>query len=742
MLYLEEDLHKLLDMARKADIAPPSRLRKGVPPQLEKIVMHALHKVPGERYQSAGDFATDLERFLHAYSPVFTSAKLSGMLRQVIGEPLQIADEDPEIEVRSGPTSTHSLDQSQLAHHPDEIRDENSMIFHVDSLEKPTAPKVPKPTPPVGLPTGAPPKPGPIGVAKSPQPAPVAAAPKPQPKPAPQARIPSVARKAQDVSQLPQLEERPIPKGVAKLPSRAPAPPLAKARQADEQTRELTAPPPGPNDDLSGLLAVQPPHRAPKPNTPAWDHSETHPGDGQDPSEETGDDDLENVGERTMITAPGFMPSGEQANDDVDYGGVDATMVTAAPPNRPDSDTDVHANRAPDEDQHDEDDGPTISRDFRDKQRTPRNPAQPPPAALAAKIQAPAVSELRKPRASRKTPPGGVPAQNALQAIVGQNSGATMPSPRSPRPPTQPPPLPPQAQQAQPLPQAPQPQSQQPQYPQQPYGQPPYPQQPYQPQPQQGYMADASGMPMGMPQQQYQQPYPQQPYAQYPPQQPLNPAAMYQPNPYGGQQPQQPLSFTGQLRLSEVDEMPSQYKLGSRKASWIVPVLVALGAIGVAAAITFFVVRSSREEKAQVSSVQIESTPSGADVQFDGKLVGKTPWTVEQLELGSVHALKITLDKYRPYERQLEVPKNGTELSIQAQLKPITGKLVINTSPKGAEVLVNGQSRGRTPLSITDLDVGTAKKLEVRLKDYEPYLQDLVWPESGEIDIDAKLKKP
>ncbi|HEY4059915.1 MAG TPA: serine/threonine-protein kinase, partial [Kofleriaceae bacterium] len=81
MLYLEEDLHKLLDMARKADIAPPSSLRKGIPPQLEKIVMHALQKMPGERYQNAGDFASDLERFLHTYSPVFTAAKVAGLLK-------------------------------------------------------------------------------------------------------------------------------------------------------------------------------------------------------------------------------------------------------------------------------------------------------------------------------------------------------------------------------------------------------------------------------------------------------------------------------------------------------------------------------------------------------------------------------------------------------------------------------------------------------------------------------------
>src|SRR5207237_4570985 len=45
MLYLEEDLHKLLDMARKADIAPPSSLRKEVPPQPARRVVHHARKV-------------------------------------------------------------------------------------------------------------------------------------------------------------------------------------------------------------------------------------------------------------------------------------------------------------------------------------------------------------------------------------------------------------------------------------------------------------------------------------------------------------------------------------------------------------------------------------------------------------------------------------------------------------------------------------------------------------------------
>src|SRR5215510_4437821 len=140
MLYLEEDLHKLLDMARKAEIAPPSTLRKGVPPQLERIVMHALEKDRQNRYQSAQDFATDLERFLHTYSPVFTATKVSTLLREVIGDPMQVPD-DPggdSIEFRGGGMSTHPPDDAEVAHATDraELRDENSVIFRVAGLDK------------------------------------------------------------------------------------------------------------------------------------------------------------------------------------------------------------------------------------------------------------------------------------------------------------------------------------------------------------------------------------------------------------------------------------------------------------------------------------------------------------------------------------------------------------------------------------------------------------------------------
>jgi hypothetical protein len=130
-------------MARRADIKSPTTLRKGIPPQLERIVMHALAKVPGERYQSAGDFATDLERFLHAYSPVFTATKVATMIKTIVGDPIEVPD-DPEIEIREGPIATHTLNTEDLIHSSDELDHENSVIFRVADLK----PKQPEPKPP------------------------------------------------------------------------------------------------------------------------------------------------------------------------------------------------------------------------------------------------------------------------------------------------------------------------------------------------------------------------------------------------------------------------------------------------------------------------------------------------------------------------------------------------------------------------------------------------------------------
>jgi hypothetical protein len=38
------------------------------------------------------------------------------------------------------------------------------------------------------------------------------------------------------------------------------------------------------------------------------------------------------------------------------------------------------------------------------------------------------------------------------------------------------------------------------------------------------------------------------------------------------------------------------------------------------------------------------------------------------------------------------------------------------------------------------VDLAT-KRLELRLQDYQPYVQELTWPSNGQIDIDARLQR-
>jgi len=696
MLYLEEDLHKLLDMARKAEIAPPSKLRKGVPPQLERIVMHALAKAPGDRYESAGDFATDLERFLHAYSPVFTAGKIASLIKQVLGDPMQVPNEQdsPDIEVRDGPMSTHTLDDSELAHaiDKDDLRDENSVIFRVAELKPPSAAPVVRAPPPA---------------AKAAMQQAARAAKKTDPPPMKLGKIPSIAK--------PQLPPNPAP--------RAPKP-----RMAHEETRQLVgAAPPGPHDE-SGLLAVQP-VQAPKVHpSNVWDASDTHPGT---------DDDLDNIGERTIITAApggggGFMMD---AGDD----GIEATMVT----HTPGPDFDMHGAEADDEPEaetdSDDEEGPTLAREFvAVKSRASKGRGQAPPA-LAAKIHAPAVSELRKPKASRRTPPGGMPAQsNVLQQIVGSQANEPMPVPRLPieHTPVHPGQFPSATPGGQPammygndasgLP----------------MGIPTPPGVPAQPTPGvpphlQPYLM-MQGVPPGYPQYQQGHPgYPVQP--QYPAAPMMSPGALYQMNAY----PVQPMTLTGQMRLFEVDEMPAHYNLGAARRRWFTYIVAGLLAISVAAIATFLIIRTTRESAGPTTgSIIVESVPPGGEVSYDGtRLAGATPMTIDEVPLGTRHEIRVTLPKHKVHIESVDVPKVGGEGKVMALLKPVTGKLIINSRPGGAEIRINDQRRGMTPTTINDLDMAQAKKLELRLKDYQPHAQDLDWPADGELRLDIILKR-
>jgi PKD repeat protein len=122
-------------------------------------------------------------------------------------------------------------------------------------------------------------------------------------------------------------------------------------------------------------------------------------------------------------------------------------------------------------------------------------------------------------------------------------------------------------------------------------------------------------------------------------------------------------------------------------------------------------------------SVNIQSTPAGANAFLDGTLVGLTPVLVSGITPGS-HQVAIEMTGYNSYQETVTVSAGATTL-VSAVLTPGptatttmptpsptqtsagAGTLYIRSSPFGARVLVDDVYRGLTPLLLPNVPAGT-----------------------------------
>lgn len=144
MLYLEEDMQRLRDLVRKADIVPPSRSRRDVPPELDQIVMRALARSVENRFQSAQDLGLALEKFLRATAPQFSPLRLVTFMSQVLAgalpppiAPSTTAPELPQRGLAGSARVTRGMKPVEIMTRED-FTDENSIIFRMPDLEPET----------------------------------------------------------------------------------------------------------------------------------------------------------------------------------------------------------------------------------------------------------------------------------------------------------------------------------------------------------------------------------------------------------------------------------------------------------------------------------------------------------------------------------------------------------------------------------------------------------------------------
>jgi hypothetical protein len=128
-----------------------------------------------------------------------------------------------------------------------------------------------------------------------------------------------------------------------------------------------------------------------------------------------------------------------------------------------------------------------------------------------------------------------------------------------------------------------------------------------------------------------------------------------------------------------------------------------------------------------VGWVYVSSSPGGASVTLDGTNYGQTPGS-GSLKLNNIgtgyHTVALTLSGYTPYTTQVNVNAN-TVSEVSALLKPVSpktgvGELSVSSTPSGANVFVDNNFVGITPLTLKEISAGS-HVVTVRLTGYQDY---------------------
>ncbi|MEO7773564.1 MAG: PEGA domain-containing protein [Steroidobacteraceae bacterium] len=124
--------------------------------------------------------------------------------------------------------------------------------------------------------------------------------------------------------------------------------------------------------------------------------------------------------------------------------------------------------------------------------------------------------------------------------------------------------------------------------------------------------------------------------------------------------------------------------------------------------------------------VAIRSQPAGADVNITGAYRGRTPVQVA-LPPGASHDVVVSLAGYRNWSRNLRTVA-GARSSLDARLDPVLVEVTVQGEPAGAELLIDGEARGKTPRTVQL--PATAHRIQVRKEGFAEW-ETTVTPAEG-----------
>ncbi len=102
-------------------------------------------------------------------------------------------------------------------------------------------------------------------------------------------------------------------------------------------------------------------------------------------------------------------------------------------------------------------------------------------------------------------------------------------------------------------------------------------------------------------------------------------------------------------------------------------------------------------------ALQVEGT-EGASVSLGGRVLGTVPGAWEELEAGE-YPIRVEKEGFHPLEVNITI-RGGRTRSLAADLIEMLGSITVESDVAGANVFLNRNFKGNTPVTIVDLQPG------------------------------------
>lgn len=138
--------------------------------------------------------------------------------------------------------------------------------------------------------------------------------------------------------------------------------------------------------------------------------------------------------------------------------------------------------------------------------------------------------------------------------------------------------------------------------------------------------------------------------------------------------------------------------------------------------------------------IDLDSGPvDGAEVFIDGAAAGRTPLRQIRVPAGERRIL-IRKERYLDFATTITVEGLDREQRFDFALSPAWSEVTLTTAPTGASVLIDGEEKGVTPVTV-ELLAGTYR-IQYRKTDYAPVTAELDVPAGGSLAPPPPVLRP